>query len=468
LSARAGFDAGFLACRDVAPDGSARMRALGPFYESQVATNGMTFLAVRPFYSRTWSPEPEKRRSEYLWPVGMSRDFVGDRMWRVLQTYNNRFQTNAPPPARHRFVCFPFLYYGTDIHAERYFAVFPLGGTIHEFIGRDRIQFALFPLWTHSTINEVETYDYMWPIVSYTQGGDIYRFRIFPLYMRSVAEGEYDKHSVLWPIWNYSRYCGRNREGWGFILFPLVGASRTEAQRSWMLFPPFFRYAANTNGYRDVRCPWPFVKVRNDPVHQESSLQVWPLWGRTVRPTMRSSYGLWPLFFAHDADRDAVHFKRRWAVPLVYYCRRTVRTETGEVPPANDPREGVFFRLWPLLSHERNGDVSRTRLLSLWPGSDVGSIERNYAPLWTLYSSVRDPKVRESEFLWGLYRHRKDVDGARRVQVFPLFAAGGRSGVDGHREFSILKGLFGYQRHGMQREYRLLYLLNFGNPETTP
>jgi hypothetical protein len=50
-----------------------RIRALGPFFEKIAATNGESFLAVHPFYSRLSSPDEEYVAKEYLWPVGSFR-----------------------------------------------------------------------------------------------------------------------------------------------------------------------------------------------------------------------------------------------------------------------------------------------------------------------------------------------------------------------------------------------------------
>ena len=48
---RGPFDAGFVASRDTTPEGHARLRVLGPFFEKQ-ESDGKDFIAFRPFYGR--------------------------------------------------------------------------------------------------------------------------------------------------------------------------------------------------------------------------------------------------------------------------------------------------------------------------------------------------------------------------------------------------------------------------------
>ena len=40
-----------------------------PFYERMDATNEMSFLAVRPFYTHVDDPSTERWRKDYLWPL---------------------------------------------------------------------------------------------------------------------------------------------------------------------------------------------------------------------------------------------------------------------------------------------------------------------------------------------------------------------------------------------------------------
>jgi hypothetical protein len=376
----------------------------------------------------------------------MTRDFRDQRSWRFIPAYGYDDDT-VDPESRYRTVVFPLLFWGRDPNEEPYFAVFPLGGRVHDILRRDRIVFVLFPLYAHSTVGEMETTDVLWPVFSRSEGPDVSRWRVFPFCGKSVKAGRWSKTFVLWPIWTSAHYDMPGEKGGGFVLFPLFGHVELPDQETWMAVPPFFRWSRAADR-REVNCPWPFFQYARGPVDK---LYAWPLWGRKSAPGLRSTFALWPVFSWAEIERPDERIERFMALPLVFH-ERVASSGVGV--------KSRHFKLWPLFSYHRQGDSRQFRTLALWPGKGTGSIERNYAPLWTLYSSRRVEEERESELLWGLYRHRRGPDGGR-VSVFPLFSL--RRAADGaaQREWSVLLGLAGYRRRGPERTYRLLYLLRF-------
>ena len=131
-------------------------------------------------------------------------------------------------------------------------------------------------------------------------------------------------------------------------------------------------------------------------------------------------------------------------------------------------RQAGAHRLWPLYSYRREGDESRFRTLELWPFSPSAAVERNWAPLWTLWSHTRLGEASDTEVLWGLYRDTRRPGAAHRVSLFPLFETAGDPAAEA-RSWSVLKGLVGRERVGSQVRWRLLYFMTFGClPETDP
>ena len=114
--------------------------------------------------------------------------------------------------------------------------------------------------------------------------------------------------------------------------------------------------------------------------------------------------------------------------------------------------------MWPLFSYWREGDANELRVLSLWPVRHTPGVERNWAPLWTLYGRVELGDTCEHELLWGLWRRRSDGAGNTRMSIFPLYQS--RSSPDGlgMQRWSILYGLLGYERRGLDKRYRLFYV----------
>ena len=90
------------------------------------------------------------------------------------------------------------------------------------------------------------------------------------------------------------------------------------------------------------------------------------------------------------------------------------------------------------------------------------AVERNCAPIWNFFRYERDGEERESEFLWGFYRHRRGMRGQNR-SIFPIYQSESTPGdvagdVPKSRKWSVLYGLFGYSHTGLQREIKLIYL----------
>ena len=119
---------------------------------------------------------------------------------------------------------------------------------------------------------------------------------------------------------------------------------------------------------------------------------------------------------------------------------------------------GYGPRPTPLFSWRREGADSRFRTLELWPTRDLGPVERNFTPFWTLYSRVRVEDVSEHEMLWGLFRRRTEGSMRSTTSLFPFLETLRDSEGDGECKFSLLKGLLEYRRTGLQKSVRVLYL----------
>ena len=432
---------------------------LGPFVHWQQATNGTTFRAIRPLWNRARDPVRDRALTEVLWPVSMFKTYRGESYWRVLLGFGHDFDTEEPG-SRYRFIVFPILYAGIDANDDGYFGVFPVGGKVNEFLGRDKIRFFAFPLYMYSSIHDVETHDVIWPFISWTHGKGVARYRFFPFYARSARDEQWVKTTVMWPFWTSVRSTNPKLPGSGFILFPLYGQARLGDRRTWWVIPPFFKYDRSDKD-TVVNSPYPFIQYSSGTVDK---FYVWPLWGRKSTENMKSGFLLWPICAAESVERTGYTQKRFRALPLVYYQSRTAKPEeedSGEVTQR-------YFKLWPLFSYRREGDEARLRTLDLWPARHTPSIEKNLAPFWTLYSRERVGEAKEDELLWGLFRYRRDGEAVRKLSLFPLFSWRNTGKEEaGRRGWSFLLGLIGYERRGLRRTFKLLYLpITFGKDDS--
>ncbi len=465
-----GIELGPLYARDRAPEGAERVRVAGPLYEAQDLEPDLSFRAVRPFFSDTEDAPRSRRLREFLWPAGILKTFGRETHWRFLLGYGHDFD-NTDPASRYRGMVFPFLFWGRDARDEDYLALFPLGGRLNEFLGQDEIVFVLFPAYAWSRVRDIESHNVLWPILSWTRGGDVSRFRFFPFYGYARNGDRWRKQFCLWPFWTHARYGYPQSTGTAWVLFPLVGRVNLSDQQGWMVLPPLFRWSRAAD-HAELNCPWPFVQVASG---RFDKLYLWPLWGRREDAHETRGFWLWPI--GHYRRTERPDHVQAWnaVLPFVYSETRRALPEApadaaaaagggGSGEPAAGEVLARYFKLWPLFSYRREDAASRVRLLELWPLKDTGPIERNLAPFWTLYRRTRVGEAVENELLWGLFRSRRGAEGERSLSLFPLFMThrGGDEQPEARR-WSLLLGLLGREREAAATRWRLLWFLTWRN-----
>jgi hypothetical protein len=413
----------------------------------------MTFRAVRPLFSRI--SDGEKSRTDVLWPIGTSRTSRGERTWRFLNFAGHDYDVSRRD-SRSRLVGFPFLVMGRDAQEQDTFAIFPIGGRVHDFMGYDKISFVLFPLYANATRGDVKSQHVLWPVYARTRGERVSRTRIFPFYGTSRSIGKWKKRFVAWPLYTDVQYEDPEDPGKGFMVFPLYGSVRTRSQQSWTVLPPFFR-SSWTPDRHEVNFPWPFIRYSKGAVDK---LYIWPLWGTRKQGPLRKSFLLWPVGRSIRVERKRELLEKRMLIPFVYTDKVTARggESDGEITER-------YFKLWPLFMYRRVGDSAEVRLPSVSPFKHRPPVERNWTPLWTLYSYENEQGASEHELLWGLFRRRQNEDGDKALSIFPLWSQTSSLEPERGRSWSVLKGLLGYEREGLKKRYRLLYLLRFGGKD---
>lgn len=409
-----------------------------PFHERVAAPDGATFEAWRPVYST--SVDGERWRNDYLWPLYTRKGFKDERYSRFLFFgYSTDF---APDTDRHRTWVIPFYFRGTSAQGDDYLAIFPLGGTMREFLGRDKIMFVLFPLFAQSNVDDVHTTTVLWPVGSKTTGPRIERFRVWPFYGTSSLENEFEKKFVLWPIYTSVRYTNDRNPGGGFILVPIYGRIITERAGNYWLVAPFFRYMRSDEQWI-VHAPWPFIQLADGEMYKRI---FWPVYGKKQLGPLTRQYVLWPLLWNNRTQYAAHDQHRRLVVPFFASVTDVVTRPTQD-QQAGDV-SARYWKLWPIMSWERNEAGSRFRTLEFWPLRHTPGIERNWSAFWTLYRRVEkyDEEQVGHHLLWGLYRQTK------RPEEF---------------EWSLLKGLAGYKKTATSRSIRFLFM-TFGGREEQP
>ncbi len=448
-----------LVSRDTDISGHARRRMLGPFFESREGTNGQSLWAIPPLASTIRDPSDQRSETDALWPLLVSRRHRNLWQMRMAVLGLWRDYDTQDPHSQYALWFLPVYFQGRDPEHRPYFAIFPVGGKISQILLWDQVWFALFPLYGHAEIGEVKTDTTLWPLFMHTRAPDIRRDSWFPFYGRSRRDHDFDKRYVLWPFWTSARYAYQKSHGFSWILFPLVGHYHLSDQEAWLFLPPFTRFSRSQQ-LTQVNCPWPIFQYSSGLIEK---LYFWPVVGYKVIGDTQTGFLFWPLGLqARRVTPQGVN-QRYYLVPILYSETQTARGRPGAqaAGKADEPDVTLrHFKVWPLFTYRRVGAQSRFGFPSLCPYKDYEVIERNYGPLWTLYSHSSCGEVREDELLWGWIQWRRSSSGLLKTSLFPLFSVERpRSGAG--VEWSLLKGLIGRERDGEQMRTRLLYVIRW-------
>ncbi len=421
----------YAGCRTPMPPGAATDGfRLGPFFETANDGAGGSMLAVRPFYSsETLSTNAiaVRRERDFLWPLGIRSQRDDHYYWRALLLYGTGTEDDPDSPEDPwRFRLFPLIFSGRTQDGEDYSAFFPFYGTLKNFLFLNDFHFFLFPIYGRGDSYGVKMTTYLWPFYLERHGERLDQFRLWPFYGRSERRGLHitrENRFVAWPFWSETSLHGAV-SGDGFILFPIFGHSHYEREKrgdeeTWQLLPPFFLYGRGDDGYRKVNAPWPFIRILDMDDHHERHL--WPIYGYSKRRNSSREYFLWPLIRRTEAVADGYR-SYDLHLPVPFFYRRERELAFSPAPGEDESRHRTTYtRLWPFFSRrDGSGDgkdtVVRVPELTLWSGSS--QIERNWAPLWSLYVFRRRVDGAYcNDLLWGALSWGRNASGGRILSL---------------------------------------------------
>jgi len=427
---------------------SRRLDAAGPFY-SQSESPEEREWTFRPFFSYRENLKDQTEDLEYLYPLGRYRKTSEGKLYRFIPFYSSfkPAQENEETNKKENVDLFPF-FWGKDKEGKSYGGIFPFGGEFRGRFNSDEIQFVLWPLYTRFKEGETLSYSILWPIFSFTEGGNRSGFRFWPFYGEEKKEGQgaYQKYFFLWPIGLYQqRHLDTEYPKTYFYLFPLYLSEQSPTEQKIIFLWPFFNYYTEKRfDYFQIDFPWPFFQYARG----ENTLGVrfWPIITyRKVDQREKVTF-LWPLIFQdkyEDENRDDVLtrflYVSKWH--QVYYKKEN--------------RWERVTKFWPFFRYAEDGKGLVHFYFPAVMPADWEGLERHYGTLFRIVEYYQDGKGKEiTKFLWGLYYHQRQKD-LRRIEISFLFTY---LQEKEKLQVSFLKGLLGYQRQGSQRQLKLFYL----------
>ena len=339
---------------------------------------------------------------------------------------------------------------------KEYFFVVPLYGK--QVIGDSFIKgYLLIAYWDeYDAERDHREHTVLWPLINWYTSPEQSGWRFLPLIWHKKSREKGIQTSRTISLLYYGRKRSRLDDGstlYDFSLSPLHyyrEERRDENLEKTWFFPilPLFYYSADTVVYRTEK---PLFPMRRDGVVNPQLPEY------RHRVSRKSSFCI-PLYYWTETESNkAVELDREHAsdftligLPLLYYHRRAVTKEGGDIPGAEMSTVKTFF-LMGYYTH-RSPELVQTSILfglyknTLYPGRDFselllfyGLFKRSHnrgqseSHLIPIYSYHRSPEKRELSILFGLY---KDTEYPR----------------SGDAAFKLLYGLFYTSlEHGVSR-----------------
>jgi hypothetical protein len=393
----------------------------GPLFFGWQSADGRGAGGFRPFYVYQQDATKRTTESDFLYPLLTHRATETDRRWSLLSLVNAAGPNDPRAAGVRHFDVWP-VYFSrtTGDAATSYHAVFPLGGTVLNRFGDDRISWTLFPLYGRFERHQVTTITAPWPFLKVLHGDGNHGFAFWPVFGWRAKAGAYRERFFLWPL------IYRNEAKlWAPIpdvsegVLPFYARDQGAGFRSETYLWPLFGYTHRQAPYRydETRWFWPLlVQGRGDDRH----INRWaPFYTHSVIKGNDKRWVLWPLF---REERWTAAGLAQTKTQLLYFLYWSLQ-ERSAANPALAPAERTH--LWPLLSYWDNGAGHRQlQVLSpfevFFPYNEP--VRLAYSPLFALYRyDRRAPGEVRWSFLWDAVTWRQ-APAQREFHLGPLFS----------------------------------------------
>ncbi len=438
----------FYVRRDAEGTGPASAQWLGPLIFTQSGPEPS--YGLRPFFQHSQAGELEQGNA--LYPFFTWRRQGDYRAFSFFQLVNSRTDADATQPDG-RFDVWPFYFSRTAADpADSYRALFPLGGTIKNRFGKDRINFVLFPLYAHTEKNGRQITHAPWPFLRFIGGEGYHGFEFWPLFGRNAHDSDYDRRFYLWPF-GYKSTTNLSEPvpdvALGILPFYArdTGPGYIRETYGW----PFFGYTHRTAPYHydEKRYFWPFlVQARGD----DRVVNRWaPFYTHSVIKGFNKTWLLWPLYRNQHWQSDGVAQQKNQFLFFFYWSLKQQSLTNPAAAPAHKTH------LWPLFSSWDNGAGQRqVQALSpfevFFPGNDT--VRQLWPPLFALYRYDRQPDASaRHSLLWNAVTWRHSAT-TKEFHLGPLFSV---HADPERRRLALGSGLIGLQRRTGERWHLFLF-----------
>jgi len=375
-------------------------RGFPPFYleREEVLADGEVRQSQHfwPFYSHS-TTTPDREEIRILWPLFVDRiDQTGRKTW-LLPAYHRRAYRHSDDQLDVDSFLLPFFLWGSDRDEGDYAAFAPIGGSLKGLLGKDRIDFALFPLWARMQDRQQITTYWLFPLIELDEGPLRSGFRIFPFYSSTqgfTSHGKLRDQSryVLWPFWHQSsQQLDTDNPSHSWWLWPFYGQIESGTRLSRTILYPLW---TESHDFRTETSTWSLLPWSIGTRERQWNRFLFPpFWGYHDRPGLKKGYFLWPLW---QWEKQSTATRERTVQRLFPFWRRIVD---------QDPQRGTrsSHLLWPLARWDTDAEGNTTASApALLPFDSPQGFSWSHGRAGQLIRWRQESQSWGLELLWGL------------------------------------------------------------------
>ncbi len=404
-----------------------RVEAAGPLYHKERQESRKTW-ALPPLLWATRDPETDSSEFRFIYPAMSYVRYGGQYRWQLGQLLSFAGGPSQHEKVRNRVTLFPIYFrQRSSDPSENYAAYGPFYGHLKNRLFRDEISYVMFPAYSRTRKGAVVTENYLYPLFHRRHAPGLHGWQFWPLAGRehkdittrtnSFNEVEtvpgHDNRFALWPIFlNQHLGLGSDNPQHELGVLPAYSAHRSPKRDSTTVLWPFFsRIDDREKRYREWQAPWPLVEFARGQGKHTS--RVWPFYSHAYNSTLVNNFYLWPVYKYSRIHADPLDREHTRILFFLYSDLTSRSTESGASSRRAD--------LWPLFTWRRDSDGNRRLqvLAVIEPFlPENPSIEHEYAPVYSLWRSEKNPKTgaASQSLLWNLYR-RQTTSNSRTVSA---------------------------------------------------
>ena len=417
---------------------------LGPLWEKKETADG-TFWVLRPFVAQRIDDTKQEKNLHILYPVFNKRMTPTSTEWDFL-----RFIKKIDSPEEKNFYIFPFIFDAETGDPETsHEGFFPLGGTVSQFLGKDRVRWWMFPLFAQTEKGETIKRYTPWPFLQ-TMDGDAAGWGVWPFYGKFSKENGWGQAFYLWPLGGYQRIPREGEDIEMKMALPFY-FSETSANRENKNYAyPFIGYTnQEAPAYEETRYLWPFF-VQGEGEGGRFTNRWAPFYTHSYFKGVEKTWVAWPFYRQeHWIEKDYLLDKTQFLYFLYWNLTQTPVDDLGREPARKT-------HLWPLYSYWNDGN-GHTQWQALSPlevfFQHNEEIRFIYTPLFSLFTHETKPDYSQWQALWKLWKYERAGD-EKTWSLDPL--------VEGHKSSDsaggkVLKGLVGTKKEKGKRTFTILW-----------